>query len=547
MTTRSLRTALPSRIVHSLLVGCGLLFAAIALAAPGALEAQDPDTRPGELESDPYVVGTALPPNDEGLELMDLTLADAIEIALENNLDLRSARLNPEMQQYSLRVARAAFNPSLSSSLSHNSSSNQSTSQLDGASTITTDRNTLNMSLSQPIPWYGGQLSASFNNSRTGTNNIFATRNPSYSTSFSLNFNQPLLSGRRIDNQRNSLRTQEIQSDIADVQLRNQMDDLTAQVRTAYWNLRSQIEQIEIQRRSLDQARQLLANNRIRVEQGTMVEMELAQAEAQVASAEQALLGAEIQWRTQERNFKRLLASGTDDPVFALVINPVDMPTFEEQEVDIEQAIGTALQNRPDVIQQTMQRQISQLDLEVTRDNARPDLNLSASYSLSGVGGDVFERDGLGGEPELVRPGGWTDGIESLANFDSPTFSVSLNFSYPLGTRASELNLERARLQYRQTEMALEAQELQVTTEVTNAGMAVRNSFLQLEAARRSREAAERSAEAELTRFRVGASTNFQVVSAQDSLTQQRLSELRAIIDYANAVAEFRQVQGLGG
>ncbi len=528
----TMTTDRPSRIALVVLL--------LALAVPMALAAQD------RMESDPYVVGTSQPPLEEGRELISMTLDDAIQIALDNNLDLRSARLAPQMQEYTLRAARTAFNPTLTSSLGHNSSTSQSTSQLEGGGTTTTDRHTFNVSLGQPMPWYGGQLNANFNNARTATDNIFATRNPSYNSTVSFSYSQPLLQGRRIDNQRNALRTQEMQREISDVQLRNQIDNLSAQVRVAYWNLRSQIEQIEIQRRSLAQARQLLENNRIRVQQGTMVEMELAQAEAQVASAEQALLNAEIQWRTQELNFKRLLASGADDPIFAVTVNPVDLPEFEQQEVDIDAAIRTALQNRPDLIQQSMQREISLMDLEVTRDNVRPNLNLTASYSLQGVGGDVFEREGLGGEPRLVQPGGYTDGLSSIANFDTPTFNLQLNFSYPLGTRASELNLERARLQVRQTEMALESQELAVTTEVTNAGMAVTNSFLQLEAARRSREAAERSAGAELTRFNVGASTNFQVVAAQDNLTSIRLSELRAIIDYLNAIAEFERVQGLG-
>ena len=526
------------------MVGFLLLLLSLVLSAPQGLHAQDPPDR--EMGPEPYVVGTSLPPVEGDREMVSLSLEDAIEIALDNNLDLRSARLAPEMQEYTLRAARAAFNPTLSSQLGYNSATNQSTSQLEGGGTITTDRQTFNMSLGQPVPWYGGQLNANFNNARTATDNIFATRNPSYNSTVSFSYTQPLLQGRRIDNQRNALRTQEMQREISDVQLRNQIDNLSAQVRIAYWNLRSQIEQIEIQRRSLSQAEQLLANNRIRVQQGTMVEMELAQAEAQVASAEQALLNAEIQWRTQQLNFQRLLASGAGDPIFDVVINPVDLPAFEPQDVDIDAAIRTALQNRPDLIQQSMQREISLMDLEVTRDNARPNLNLTASYSLQGVGGDVFEREGLGGEPQLIQPGGYMDGLSSIANFDTPTFNLALNFSYPIGTRASQLNLERARLQLRQTEMALEAQELQVTTEVTNAGMAVTNSFLQLEAARRSREAAERSAEAELTRFNVGASTNFQVVAAQDNLTSIRLSELRAIIDYINAIAEFQRVQGLG-
>lgn len=525
----------------------GLVFVAVfGVGVPAGLAAQDRPGEPPALEPEPYQVGMAVPPVEPGTALLAMTLDEAINRALENNLDIRSARLTPEMQGYSLRAARAAFNPTLSSTLGYNSSTSQPTSQLDGGAQTTTDRNTLNVSLAQPTRWQGGQFNVNFNNARTQTDNIFATRNPSYSSSLSLNYTQPLLSGRRIDNQRNALRTQEVQREIVDVQLRGQIDDVTAQVRVAYWGLRSQIEQIEIQQRNLAQAEQLLENNRIRVQQGTMVEMELAQAEAQVASAEQALLNAEIQWRTQELNFKRLLATGADDPIFEATVNPVDLPEFARQEVDIDEAIVTAMQNRPDLIQQNRQREISEMDLEVSRENARPDLNLTASYTLQGVGGDLFSREGLGGDPILVEPGGYRDGLSSIAGFDTPSLNLSLNFSYPLGTRSSDMNYERARLQLRQSDMALQSQELAITTEVTNAGMAVTNSFLQLEAARRSREAAERNVEAEMTRFSVGASTNFQVATAQDNLTSQRLAELRATIDYINAIAEFRRVQGLG-
>jgi outer membrane protein TolC len=85
-----------------------------------------------------------------------------------------------------------------------------------------------------------------------------------------------------------------------------------------------------------------------------------------------------------------------------------------------------------------------------------------------------------------------------------------------------------------------------VVTEVTDAGLAVNDTYLQLQAAQRSREVAERSAEIELTRFRVGAATNYEVMLAQNTLTSARLSELRALINHANAVAEFERVQRVG-
>jgi outer membrane protein TolC len=84
-------------------------------------------------------------------------------------------------------------------------------------------------------------------------------------------------------------------------------------------------------------------------------------------------------------------------------------------------------------------------------------------------------------------------------------------------------------------------------TQVTDAGLAVRDTYLQLQAAQRSREVAERSADFEITRFNVGAATNYEVMQARDALTSARLSELRAIINYVNAIAEFERVQRVGG
>ena len=212
---------------------------------PAALVAQ---------EEDQYQMGQALPPVDPGETLVQMTLGEAVARALENNLDIQTARLDPDIQRYALSSAEAAFSPTFSTTLGYNNASSQSTSQLDGGFETTTKRQTLNTSISKPLPWYGGRLSANFNNNRTETNNAFSTRNPSYRSSLSLNYTQPLLSGFRIDNQRNALRTQEIQLEITDVQLQSDIANITNDVRTAYWALRAAIEQIEIQRRNLRHA-----------------------------------------------------------------------------------------------------------------------------------------------------------------------------------------------------------------------------------------------------------------------------------------------------
>jgi outer membrane protein TolC len=521
--------------IHSAKAGLLLL----ALVIPMSLSAQ--------VEVDRYEMGRALPPSEPGQVLVEMTLGGAISRALESNLNIQSVRLNPLIQEFSFETARAAFLPSISGTFSHNNSTNQSTSQLDGGTTTTSKRQSFNGSLSETLPWYGGRLSASFNNSRNETNNAFSTRNPSYSSSLNFSYSQPLLAGLKMDNQRNALQTNVIQDQITDLQTQTQIENITNAVRLGYWNLRASIEAIGITQRSLAQAQELLAQNRIRVELGSMSELQVVQAEAQVVGAEQSLLNAEIGWRNQELNFKRLLVFGAEDELLNQTINPIELPVIVEQAVDIDEAIAIALEERMDIRQQRQQRDISELNLVVTESNRLPSLNLSAGYTVSGVGGDLYQRDGLGGEPILVAPGGWFDGMESIWGRDTPTWNLSLNFSYPLGMRSAKANLERARLQLKQTDLALKDQELTIVTQVTDAGLTVRDTYLQFQAAQRSREVSERSAEIEQTRFNVGASTNYEVVQAQDDLTSALLSELRSIINHVNAIAQFERVQRVGG
>jgi len=501
----------------------------------------------GQQEGDPYEVGNAVPPLDPGRTLVDITVEEAIDRALEMNLDIQTARLSPLIQNYSLQAAEAAFSPTLSSTFGYNNSTNPSTSQLDGGLQTSTQRQTFNASLSKPMPWYGGQLSANFNNNRIETNNSFSTLNPSYRSTVSFNYTQPLLAGFSTDNQRTALETQAIQGQISNIQLTRQIAIISNRVRAAYWGLRAAIEQIEIRRLDLAQAQELLVQNEIRVQLGSLSELQVIQAEAQVASAEQSLLNAEIQWRNQELFLKRLLMGGADDPLLTQTLNPTALPVLVEQVVDLDAAIAIALEQRADLRQTRQQREISALDLEVTRNNVRPDLDLIAAYSVQGVGGDRFDRSGLGGDPVLVAPGGYFDGLSSIWGLDTPTWSLTLNFSYAIGNKGAKANRARAELQIEQTDLAIRNQELVIVTEVTAAGLAVSDSFLLVQAAQRSREVSERAAQFEVTRFEVAVSTNYEVGLAQNALTAARLSELRAMIDYVNAIAEFELAQYIGG
>ena len=507
------------------------VMATLLFAAPlGAQQAAGttPTISPQGTTVDTYVVGQARPP-DTGQTLLNMTLDDAMALALENNLNLKVARMNPEGVDYQLQAARAAYMPRFTGTYSYTDATSTSNFTLDGVNQVNSLNQSFNGSFSQATPWYGGSLSVSFNNSRSASDQITNRFNPSYSTSMRMNYTQPLLANRRIDNTRNTLRTLQITREISDIQLLTTVENTMALVRTAYWALRGAIEQIEIQRLSLSLAQRQFEDNKIRVEIGTMAPIETTTSETQVANAEQALLNAEIGWRTSELVLKHLLASGPGDEIYGNTINPVDLPVLEPPSVDLQAAITRALAERTDLIQSRRSLDITRLNLEVSQNATLPTLNLTAGYNLQGTAG------------------AYTDALSLVQGLDNPALTLSLNFTYPLGMRQAKANFARSQLQLEQAEVQLQTQELNINTQVTNAGWAVENTYLQLGAASKSREAAERNAEAEQVRFDNGLSDNYNVALALNSLTNARLTELSRLISYVNAVAEFERVQRVGG
>jgi outer membrane protein TolC len=513
-----------------------------AAPAPAPTPAAPATAIPNQGNVDHYEVGQAVPEVQPGTKMLNLTLEQAMEMALENNLSLKAARLTPQTVDYQLASARAAFMPQLGGTYSYNDRTTLSTDTLDQTSSYFSRQNNYNINIQQTTPWFGGRFSGQFTSGRLFTSNPRQPVNPTLSAGGQFTYTQPLLRGFAIDNARNQVRTLGVQRQVADLQLTTTIENTKASVRTAYWNLRQAIEQIEIQRRSLDLANRLYQDNKTKVDIGTLAPIETTTSETQVANAEQALLQAQTQWVTSELTLKQLIASGPDDDVFkAVTINPVESATLSVQSVDIPAAVQSAIAARTDLVEARRNLDISRMNLEVTHESTRPQLNLQAGYSVSGQNAGIFDEDG-----NPIGVTGYGAAFNQAFGLDLPTWNLQFNVTYPLFMRAARANYARAQIQLDQSVANLKAQELTVTADVTNAGLAVENSYKQYQAAQKAREVAEKNADAEQTRFDVGMSTNYNVVQAQTNLTTQRLTELQALIRYLNAVAEFDRIQRVG-
>jgi outer membrane protein len=478
-----------------------------------------------------------------------LTLDEATARALERNLELAVERLNP--QTFDLNIARldAAYRPTLTSIIGQRALVRPPTNQLNGGTIVQDDTTTYNAGITQALRWGGGEVSLQFNNNKQVTSNIFANFNPTFNSNFNATLVQPLLRGFRIDNTRQQLRVTALNRDISEIQLRGTIATTLARVRNTYWELVYAIDALDVARGSLMLAERLVADNRARVEVGTMAPLDVVQAEAEVATRRQVVAQAEATWRTSELELKRLIVNGTEDPLWRSSINPTDRPTFAAEVLDVEGAVRTALEMRTDLGQARKTLDSNDVTLRFLDNQRLPFIDLTANYGVQGLGGTAFIRQGTGLGSSVIGtiPGGYSNAFNSLFGRDFPTWTAQLNVTYPIGASAADAQYARGRVQRNQSAAQLRALELTVATEVTNAALQVENGLKRYEASQAAQMLAQTRLEAEQSRFDVGLSTNFFVVQAQRDLVTAQSSALRALLDYRQALVDFQRVQEAPG
>ena len=525
--------------VTGLVVGV-LLLGWPGIGGSGQVHAQTADERVRALiEQASLRLGQATP----DARRFDLTVEDAVARALDRNLDIAVQRLVPQVFDLNLAEQLAFYRPTLASNFSSTSSTTPSATQLDGGRNVLTDTALFDSTVAQPVPWGGGTFDVSWNNTRRETTNFFSSFNPSYRSSVAANYTQPLLRGFGIDQARQQLAVTRVNRAISDVDLRETITNTLASVRDAYWELVYTVQTVAVQRQALELAEQLVRDNRARVEIGTLAPIDIVQAQSEAAARRQTLAQAEQDRQTAEINLKRLIVDGTSDELWTAALNPVDQPAVSYTPVDVESAVRVALDQRTDITRARRQRDINNINVRALRNNTLPGLDLVGTYQLQGQGGTRFNRAGLGGSVTTVIPGGYTDAIDQLLDTNFPTWTVQLQFNYPIGRSAAEAAYARGRLELQQTDAQLRQIELQVATEVTNAALQLRSIQERIEAAIAARELAEQQLEAEETKFEVGTTTSFFVVQAQRDLATAQDAELRAILDYQKALIEFERAQ----
>ncbi len=474
---------------------------------------------------------------------LPLSLDDAISQALENNLNVRISRLARQSLGLGHSAARSVYLPNLGLEYNFQESINPSTTQLDGAVQNESDNMNYNLSFGQLLP-FGARYSFGFNNNRFATNSAFSTFNPRYRSLLNAQVTQPLLRNFRQSAERRQIVVTRNSERQGAMDFERSVLDVLRDVHNAYWDLVFAIRNHEVAVRSLDLARDLLRNNQVQVEVGTMAPIDVLQAEAEVATREQAVILAEEQIRTTEDALKALIRDPDASDFWDGELRPTDAPAIEDYPVEIDEAIRIALDRRPEIRSLEVQLDTNESDVRFFRNQTLPQLDLVGSFQLTGVGGTRLEREGFFGQPIKTIPGGYSDALGELSGFDYRDWQLGLSFNYPLGNDQAQISHAQAQIDLNRQRESMRVQEIAVAREVRAAVRQVETNRLRIDASRVARELEERRLEAEEKKFEVGMTTSYFIVQSQRDLAQARANELQAMIDYMKAIVAVERAQG---
>jgi outer membrane protein len=476
-----------------------------------------------------------------------ISVDEAVRMALENNLGIQSERLGPQIGTLAVAQARGVYAPFLISTTTTRKSTEPPGNFLTGTGDVISDDTfRTNAGLRQFVPWGGGSYQFTLDASRQ-TTNAFTNYNPQLGSNFAGSYTQPLLRGFKIDNFRQQVLTSRNNQVIADIQLREQITLTSYAVRFSYYDLVGAIEGLKVAQLSLDLARQSLKDNQTRVEVGTMAPIDIIEAQAEVASNEEAVIQAEARISTVQDRLRALVLNPTQADFWTVRLEPGDAPTVTPVNIDIESAVQNALANRTDIARQRKLNDNVDVNLRFNQDQRMPALDMVASYNLIGLAGTqfLFDPDSQTFPPRILSQSqrSFSDALSDVFGNDFRTWSVQLQFSYPIGRSVSDAALAANRLQRQQGSNDLRNLELQVVTAVRDAGRQVATNLKRVEATGKARQFAERRLEAEQKRMTVGLSSTFALFQAQRDLARQRQNELNAMIDYNRSIATFEAIQ----
>ena len=473
--------------------------------------------------------------------VLDLTLNDAVKIALENNRDIQIEEKNVAVSEGEIKTQEGVFDPLFNLVSFYNDASIPTTNTFIPSGTILQKEFSAEADVGGNLP-PGTFYSLSLSTVRTDTNSPIVDLSPSWFNNVGFSLGQELLRNFGVDVNRTFIITANRTSEISEKELEKRISEVLLEVESRYWLVVAARKNLELERTALDLAVDLKNRNQIQVDVGVLPPVSVTQAESEVAAREVSVIRAENDLQAAEDNLKNTLAMDLSQRIAA-----VDEPTTEVYTFSEQDSLAQAYEQRPE-IQQVELDIANKKTLKHYYSNQRlPRLAVEGSLSLQGLGGDENpDRLSFDEEPEPIPPefNSPSDAFRQLWNGDFATWQVLGIFSFPIFNRTASGNYIKATADLDRSVIVLSRTKDDVALDVKSAVRQIENSLRAIDAARVSTKLAKEVVANEQERLNVGIGTTRDVLEAQRDLTDAGTREITAVTSYNIALAELDYAKG---
>jgi outer membrane protein TolC len=500
-----------------------------------------------------------------------LSLQNALLLALQNNLEIELARGDPALARESVREAEGAFDifGTAGYGFEHIEQPVANTFQPGGA--ISADGWSYQAGVRKLLP-FGLQFSSGYNLDRDESDAAQSTLERQFLGRWRTQLTVPLMRNFMLNDASVAVSRSEIARNMSEDTFAESLTDLISTVEVQYWEVAATRAGVNVARKSLQTARDLLEQTRVQLEVGVVSRVAVTQAEAGVAERELNLIRAENSAAAAQDTLLNALLAPSNDVLEEREIVP-QTPSFTPYPVQLENAVQTAMARRPDLARARRALDEAELMTDLAQNQARPQLDLVASYDAAGLSGaSKLRGDTSSGQialanaladpdttPEQIQAiidsnnqpaaprtviGSSTDTFRGFLSNGPHSYTVGAQLEVPFGNRTGKARVEKREIESRRARTQLRRAEQQVLLEVRNAVRNLDSSAKAVRAADRRRVAVEESLRAEQERLRLGDSTPFQVLEFDEDLAEAELQLIDSLRAYENAITAFEQVQG---
>ena len=538
---------------------------------------------------------------------LELSLEDAVELALENSLDIGVQRYYPWIADAAILKAKAggsgystpgglfasstaflpsfSYDPTVTSSILIDDRSTPVNNPLisgtgaAGVATLTTlqtHTTAFNNQFSRGFET-GTNLTVSWNNSRTSSTSTANLFNPAVQSTLTIGFTQALLNGFGMAVNTRNIRIAKNNRKIADWAFAQQAITTVTNTITAYWELVFARANVKVDEQAMTVSQKLYSDNKKQLDAGTMAPLDVTRAQSELATDRQNLIVARTVQLQDEQILKNAI---TKDPLAPDVVNveiiTTDQPTQPAaiENPSFEDSIKEAFEKRPELQEQLYNLKNADIDIQATRNALLPSLTLSGQFSSVGLAGNapikgkstlvpdtqlpILDENGnpvlVNGvpifQPESNTPvmgtkqQGFTTAQSQVFHNRFPDYSAQLTLSLPLRNRSAQADSARAILTERQQEMSLQQLKNAALLDVRNTYIALTQDRAQVDAASEARQLQQETFDAEQKKYRLGASTVYNVILTQRDLIAAQGTELRALANLEEAKANYERALG---